>query len=379
MGEREAQMANSQNLEAEIAQLQAQLQQTQFQLQHAHAVIEAMESSKFWKLRSQWFGFKKQISGTVNKVRALMKPAPAPDAVPQTKLAYFETDPSGAYLLGMTSAEEQAYVYQYGAKNYSGVGEIVELGCFLGSLSIPMAKGVLDNPKLANKAGRIHAYDIFYWDEYIVQMFEGDPLGEKFKEGDSFLPEYEERISEVRSCIQIYPGDLTQIGWKGGAIEFLLVDAMKSWELTDSIIKNFFPSLVPGVSLIQHQDYAYFWTTWIHLSMYRLREYFTPLYHVPSSSVIFRYDREIPQDLIDRPYLPSEFTKDEIEQAFDYSLKLVPPEMRPNIAASKVAAYFQINDFSQARLTIERFKQNGIYSATSDFSQIEQILEQHGG
>lgn len=34
--------------------LQSELQRTQLQLQQAHAVIRAMESSKFWKLRSRW-------------------------------------------------------------------------------------------------------------------------------------------------------------------------------------------------------------------------------------------------------------------------------------------------------------------------------------
>ena len=47
--------------QAQLQQTQAQLQQTQVALEQAQGTITAMESSKFWKLRTTWFRLKKLI------------------------------------------------------------------------------------------------------------------------------------------------------------------------------------------------------------------------------------------------------------------------------------------------------------------------------
>ena len=45
----------------ELEQLQSQLQQTQIELQQAHVTLAAMQTSKFWKLRTAWFKLKKAL------------------------------------------------------------------------------------------------------------------------------------------------------------------------------------------------------------------------------------------------------------------------------------------------------------------------------
>lgn len=320
-----------------------------------------MENNK-GKFQTQWFNVKKFLGLTKEQ------------NITTTKLPNYTKDHAGFCFIGMTSADEQAYVQQYAETDYSGKGEIVDLGCFLGGFSIPLAKGLEANSKIEAKEGRIHAYDIFIWDEYVSQILAGHELAEKYNPGDSFLEEYIKRIGSYKHYIQIYEGDLTKIGWNGGDIEYLLVDAMKSWDLTNSIIHNFFPALIPGYSLVHHQDFSYFWTTWIHLSMYRLRHYFEPLYHVPPSSVIFKYRQAIPPEVLQSTLSFTSFSKEEIDSAFEYSINLVPKEMQINIAAAKVATYFQMNDIEQARVELKNLKIRGLYCDNSDFVQLEQWL-----
>ncbi|UBF24115.1 class I SAM-dependent methyltransferase [Kovacikia minuta CCNUW1] len=50
-----------QQLKTELEQSQNQLKQAEAGLSHAQAIIAAMESSKFWQLRKQWFQLKKAI------------------------------------------------------------------------------------------------------------------------------------------------------------------------------------------------------------------------------------------------------------------------------------------------------------------------------
>ena len=54
-------LSQLQSNQTEVECLQSQLQYTQAQLQQAHAVIAAMQKSKFWKLREVWLKFKKAM------------------------------------------------------------------------------------------------------------------------------------------------------------------------------------------------------------------------------------------------------------------------------------------------------------------------------
>ena len=47
------------------------------------------------------------------------------------------------WILGMTSMEEQLFLEDYAQNEYSGKGEIVELGCWLGSSTISLARGLV--------------------------------------------------------------------------------------------------------------------------------------------------------------------------------------------------------------------------------------------
>jgi hypothetical protein len=111
---------------------------------------------------------------------------------------------------GWTSFGEQEYFRNYARNCYAGIGEIVDLGCLLGSTTIPLAVGLAQNRRVRNKASRIHAYDLFEWYPWMA-----DPkLGFKrtYAPGEGFLEEFKERIAKYVQEIVVYPGDLMQIG-----------------------------------------------------------------------------------------------------------------------------------------------------------------------
>lgn len=261
------------------------------------------------------------------------------------------------WLFGMTAIEEQIFLENYAKNDYSGQGEIVELGCWLGSSTISLAMGLEANLHVVEKNQRIHAYDIFVWSSAanMQNMITGTSLEGKYQDGDSFLDEYLNRISAWNQFIRVCSGDLTKIDWDGGAIEFLFIDAMKSWELANSILKNFFPHLIPGVSLVVHQDFAHSYTVWIHLIVYRLREYLIPI-DLPAvyPSKAFHYVKFIPDELLQCSYSFDSFSEDEVEAAFNYSLAIVSPKMQSNILAAKVMYFIHIGNLERAKLELKQ-------------------------
>jgi hypothetical protein len=244
-------------------------------------------------------------------------------------------------IVGMLSPQELQYLYEYTKTEYSGIGAIVDLGCWLGSSTIAMATGLVENTQPQVKNRQIHAYDIFIWESWMDACggVDGRDLKTKFKPGDSFFEEYQRQTAPWEKQICAHPGDLLQLGWQGGEIEFLFIDAMKSWELTNSIIYNFFPCLVPGHSIVVQQDFSHYYTCWIHLIMYRLRDYFEVVCDIPhSGSLVFKYVKQIPDELLKQSYALESFSADEIDKAFNYSASLVDSAKSSVILLAKMRA-----------------------------------------
>jgi hypothetical protein len=271
----------------------------------------------------------------------------------------------------MTPPTERAYFQWYAQHIYTGAGAIVDLGCWLGSTTIALAMGLTRNKQAGSPIGILHAYDEFIWRPYMDGGVRGTSLQGKFKVGESFVPEFKNRIAPWENQIVVHSGDLSKDRWEGGIIEFLLIDAMKSWELTNNILKTFFPALKPGVSLILHQDFAHSFTSWIHLVNYRLRDYFEFVYEVPrSGSVVFKLVRTIPPELLSSTLSFSSFSRNEIEAAFSHSFDLVSDEKHPNIAAAKVMAFLHMGELKVARQELDKCRLAGL-TFDSDLAAVE--------
>lgn len=245
----------------------------------------------------------------------------------------------------MISTNEQEYLYKLAQSEYSGQGHIIDLGCWLCASTVEMVRGLVENPHIHAQTYKIHAYDLFIWESWMDRWAVDTSFEGRFKPGDSFLEACQERVSPWKDKVEFHPGDLTQVGWQGEPIELLFIDAMKNWETANSIIHDFFPYLIPGKSIIVHQDYSHPYVYWIHLTMYRLREYFEPICDIPSStSLVFKYKAAIPPELLSASYSLAAFSIDELNAAFDYASQLVTLGKRPMVMSGKIKAFADLED-----------------------------------
>jgi Methyltransferase domain len=245
--------------------------------------------------------------------------------------------------LGMTSGNEQTFCRNYARELYTGAGEIVDLGCWLGATTVSFSKGLRRNPRIAagRKSKRIHSYDLFRWHPTMDREVKGTPLEGKYRDGDSFLPEFEKRTASWSEYFRVNAGDIKAAPWTGGPIELLFVDAMKWPDTAAYILKDFYPHLIPGVSLVAHQDFGDFYTGWIHLIQYRLRDYFEFFQEVKkSATVVFRLKTAIPPALLEQDCFLDHASQEEIAAAFDYSSSLVSPSMQERVTAGRAMAHF---------------------------------------
>jgi len=271
-------------------------------------------------------------------------------------------------LYGMTIRNEQKYFNWYAQNIYLGKGSIVDLGCWLGSTTIPLVQGLMVNRAVSQNMKKVYAYDLFQWVSWMDGM--KNSVTAHLKEGDDFISVFQHVTKDYQAYIEVEKADLTKYQWKKGDIEFLLVDAMKSEELAEHISKQFYPHLIPGSSYLLHQDYAHFYTPWIHLLQYTLRDYFEFVYHVyDTPSVVFKCKKRVPDALLEQTYVPTNFTDDFVRAAFDYSLQWVSGHPRNNVAAAHCMYYVHKGDKEKAREMVNNYISRG-YSRYSEMNQV---------
>ncbi len=279
--------------------------------------------------------------------------------------------------LGMTSQEEQIYLIQYGHNEYKGIGEVVDLGCWLGSTTISLVKGLRKNPAFTSGGKRkVHAYDLFLWHPAMERAVVGTSLVGRYQEGESILDEFRRRTAKWSDAIEIYAGDICEIGWNGSPIEFLMIDAMKTWRVAKGIVAHFYTHLIPQKSIVVHQDFAHYYTSWIHLLQYRYRNHFVHHHDVPrSASTVFRYLDPIPDELLQLPFSFDAFSKEEIDAAFDMSFQCVGEKKHPEIAAAKVMTYIHMGEKECARQEFDRLVKDGL-PVTAGLQTVKNLLDQ---
>lgn len=270
--------------------------------------------------------------------------------------------------LGMTSMTEQAYCEWYASRLYTGKGKIVELGAWLGALTIALATGLRRN-KGKPGPNAFHAYDLFIWHHSFETAVRGTSIEAAYKEGADFYPLYLQTLASVRDLVTPHKADLVTETWSGGPIEFLLVDAMKYEALVQNIQGAFFPSLLPGTGILMHQDFMHFYESWIHVAMYLLRDRFEPVCALPDSGTfIFRCKTRPDADELRFPEKVADLPRELIEDAYEWAAGLVPPEQRDTIAAAHTMMYVHRAEFNRAMDLFERYCTRGLYHASAEFA-----------
>lgn len=254
----------------------------------------------------------------------------------------------GIRLTGMTSKGEQEFYTKCAAELSDCRGAIVDLGCWMCSTAISLARGVHGKRGESHPDSRkVYAFDRFVWqrwmDRYLPLV-----LG-RYEPGDTFLPEARGRIRGYEHIIELVEVDLNDYLWQRGPIKILLVDAMKNWRLARSIATSFFPSLIERSVLI-HQDFKHYYTPWIHILHYRLRNYFR-LKHdvVDGGTVAFETTGRIPVEVAASATQFDDVSDAEVEEAMVHSMACVRDDRKSAIAAAHIMYFVHTGRAGQAR------------------------------
>lgn len=221
-----------------------------------------------------------------------------------TDLATFENAPwkrinpallaQAAAVPTMLAPEEQQFYAWVTSEWMQGDGAVVDLGCFAGGSTARLAAG----HQHAGHPGLIHAYDRFHANEQTKEHILYAQGIAPF-EGNNILDLTIDLLTPWTERIALYAGDIEDQVWEDGPIEVLMMDASKTIPTMDQMARMFFPSLIPGQSLVVQQDYLFWRLPWIPIQMELLADYFTPVACVPKHTMVFLNTRAIDPDALD--------------------------------------------------------------------------------
>jgi len=262
------------------------------------------------------------------------------------RLTWDRTLPSSVVSAAMTTKEEQS-LFTKSVKDVAGLkGEIIDLGCWLGSTTISLASGLRE----LNDPGKVYAFDRFIWEPW-MDLYSSEHWCE-YLPGELFLPETRRRMGDLKPWVVLVTADLTTYHWEGGAVRLVLVDAMKSWRLTTAIGREFYAPLVKD-GLVLHQDYLSYNHPWLSVLQYRLRDYMcyeTCVSHGATAS--FRLLKEIPQDVLFKATDFSQLTDDEAERSWLWSLEVIGERARGTMACSKIMYYLGKGEIERSKVLL---------------------------
>ena len=222
---------------------------------------------------------------------------------------------------GMLSHEEKRMLYYLAAHEFSGEGNIADMGSYLGGSTICFAAGLamkeVDTPS-------IEAYDLFRVD-FSRQCAERGHFPDGVAKDERTRPLFEHYLRNYLHLVKIHEGDVLQFS-ASEPIEILFIDIAKSYKVMDHLLLNFFPALIPRTSLIVMQDYL--WGTtgpWHHVVMEKLNRFCEYVVDTNIASVVFSVNEKIPNELL-QECLWNNISRDEKLRFMDRAIERLDTE-----------------------------------------------------
>ena len=236
---------------------------------------------------------------------------------------------------GMISEYEAKYLYWLTSNYFTGQGEIVELGTWLGKSSAYLGAGLRDS----GKSVALNCYDLYLWNRNFNAHHLVRQSGLYLDHGADFQPYFEKNVRQVYTNLKVNKVSLERIKWTGGAIEILFVDAPKSQKTICAVLEIFGEHLIPGVSIVVMQDFLHAPSYPLALVFSELHEELEYLHAVPySSSAAFKVKKKVSITRNDSKFNINAWPKEKILKSFDRIIHLLPEQsqdyLKPGVAMS---------------------------------------------
>jgi hypothetical protein len=250
--------------------------------------------------------------------------------------------------------KNEARLLSWLAENmYSEAGVIIDAGSGTGGSSHAICHGLARNKKISSPVNKLHCFDRFILDHESYRGFLVPDLP-TIEMGDSFLPHYLVNMKEYLPYCLIHAGDLLGQIWDETPIEILFLDLAKSLKLFQKAVELFYLAMIPGQSILIHQDFERPNLHWIHTSIGYLLDEMRVSGEIVGSSLVLSVCSRISKKKIER-IVRDDFTLEERLGFLDRALQAIPPircgsfDVSENYRLTRAYVHAHHGDFATAQ------------------------------
>jgi len=237
----------------------------------------------------------------------------------------------------MMTVPEKQLLYWLARHYYSGEGEILDAGCYLGGSTRALATGLEGRADVAGTKP-IHSYDLFE-----VGVGTPDLVEAGLERGDSFRPLFERNLGPLLGYCDVVEGDFLDHGWVADRpIEIAFFDVLKTWALNDHALGSFFGSFIPGRTILVQQDFVHEYCPWIHVTMGHLDPYFELLDVFDHGSAVYLLREPIPPEALNIS-IETDLSPGDKVTFMDRAIEPVSGEMRGILEGAKAFLLGQLS------------------------------------
>jgi len=221
------------------------------------------------KLSERLARLRNAVERRIRSVQATARPVPEITAhtgerltasVNESQAPWLALEVNEKSIPGMiTKAETQYYLYV--GRFYSGRGEVVELGPWLGRSTSYILDALLQNPNFSGR--KLHVFDDFIWRSAWMDERAGEqktmPNHADFRAlFDKHTAGLAEHLEVRKRRISTYDGneDVPPLAWNGRPVEMLYVDCGRTLAANEAWYELFEPHFLPGATMIVMQDWG---------------------------------------------------------------------------------------------------------------------------
>ncbi len=265
------------------------------------------------------------------------------------KRAQSNTDYKTSFATMLTN-KEQHLLYLLAKEYYSGEGSIFDGGVCTGGDTQNFAKG-LHNANWEKKH-IIYSYENGVISGTSMCNFLKRKYNKEYAIGDSFLDITIDTLSHCLGNEYIYlqTGDILEKEYPE-KIEILFLDVCKTPELNHAMMQ-LLERCIPGKTLVIQQDYKWYGTPWINVSMGYLKEYFyTVQLDIPNTQV-FLLKKPIPKKVL----MKDTWSESDLKEQLNYfaaHYDYIHPYYRLQLEQSKALIYKKHGLEKEAELLLD--------------------------
>ncbi|MBL6749555.1 MAG: hypothetical protein ISP90_03500 [Nevskia sp.] len=306
----------------------------------------------------------------IRKMAIRGKPAPAPRPVvghrPRARRApmrhvrlaapfdglFGPLPPEVAAIPSMMTEHERRFIFNLARNYYLGEGRIVDAGLFLGASTCCFGAGLRANPRscdiLAHWPRPIVSLEQGTVNPGMLAFFKRHSVASGLNVGESFVPVLEKHISPWRDLVDLRVGDIRATGAVSEPVEILFLDVLKLPAISEYAIRQYFPRLLPGRSVVVQQDYLIDELPYIRTHQEFFGAHFEFLGEI-ASSAIFRCTAPITQADIEALFSSPLSVDSQLRLATAAMRRSLDPYRRMMLALSRVRMIHQLQGIKVAQ------------------------------